>query len=56
MYTLRTWNSLEYIATKGGYAKAQVICEDTDIIELETKALDNSTQLRYNINTNQPRG
>ena len=67
MYTLKTWNSLEHgrpevrtgmvwglawaIATKGGYAKAQVICEDTDIIELETKALDNSTQLRYNINT-----
>tara|TARA_B100001094_G_C18137409_1_gene775910 strand:- start:1190 stop:1405 length:216 start_codon:yes stop_codon:yes gene_type:complete len=67
MYTLKTWNSLEHgrpevrtgmvwglawaIATKGGYAKAQVICEDTDIIELETKALDNSTQLRYNIST-----
>ena len=67
MYTLKTWASLEWgrpevrtgmpyglawaIATKGDYAKAQVICEDTDIIELETKALDNSTQLRYNINT-----
>jgi len=67
MYTLKTWNSLEWghpevrmgmpyglawaIATKAGYAKAQIICEDTDIIELETKALDNSTQLRYNVNT-----
>ena len=54
MYTLMTWNSLEWgrpairtglvwglawaIATKGGYAKAQVICEDTGVIELETKA------------------
>ena len=54
MYTLKTWASLEYgrpevrkgmpyslawaIATKGGYAKAQVICENTAIIELETKA------------------
>jgi|TARA_R110002020_G_scaffold112720_2_gene259198 hypothetical protein len=53
MYTLKTWNSLEHgrpevrtgmvwglawaIATKGGYAKAQVIAEDTGIIELETK-------------------
>lgn len=53
MYTLRTWNSLEGspttrtgmpyalawgIATKAGYAKAQVICETWGIIELETKA------------------
>ena len=54
MYTLKTWNSLEWgrpevrtgmvwglawgIATWGGYAKAQVICEATAIIELETKA------------------
>lgn len=54
MFTLKTWNSLEWgrpevrtgmvwglawaIATKGGYAKAQVIAEDTGIIELETKA------------------
>jgi len=53
MYTLKTWNSLEYgrpevrkgmpyslawaIATKGGYAKAQVICEEWGSIELETK-------------------
>ena len=67
MYTLKTWTSLEWghpdvrtgmvwglawaIATKGDYAKAQVICEDTGIIELETKALDNSTQLRYNKST-----
>ena len=54
MYTLKTWASLEWgrpevrtgmpyalawaIATKGGYAKAQVICEATAVVELETKA------------------
>ncbi len=54
MYTLKTWNSLHYgsyairtglpyalawaIATKGDYAKAQVIDEETSIVELETKA------------------
>ena len=52
MYTLRTWNSplgqpttrtgMTYalawgIATKAGYAKAQVICEEWGSIELETK-------------------
>jgi hypothetical protein len=54
MYTLKTWTSLKWgrpeirtglpyglawaIATKAGYAKAQVICETWGIIELETKA------------------
>ena len=54
MYTLKTWASLEWgrpevrtgmpyalawaIATKGCYAKAQVVSEGTGIIELETKA------------------
>jgi hypothetical protein len=53
MYTLKTWTSLRgrpevrtgmplglayAIATKAGYAKAQVICETWGIIELETKA------------------
>lgn len=52
MYTLKTWASpqgqpeirtgLPYalawgIATKAGYDKAQVICEATSVIELETK-------------------
>ena len=52
MYTLKTWNHLGGyptvrtgllyavawgIATKANYAKAQVICEKTSIIELETK-------------------
>lgn len=53
MYTIKTWNTersqpetrtgLPYglawaIATRAGYSKAQIICEDTGIIELETKA------------------
>ena len=46
----RLWTAWA-LATKAGYAKAQIICEDTDIIELETKALDNSIQLRYNMDT-----
>jgi hypothetical protein len=52
MYTIKTWNSpqgqpttregMPYglawaIATKAGYAKAQVICETHGIIELERK-------------------
>ena len=52
MYTLKTWNHLGGyptvrtgllyavawgIATKADYAKAQVICETTDTIQLETK-------------------
>ena len=51
-YSIKTWNSpqgqptirngLPYgvawaIAVKAGYAKAQVICEQTDTIQLETK-------------------
>jgi hypothetical protein len=52
MYTIKTWNT-EYsqpetrtglvyglawaIATKAGYHKAQIICETTGIVELETK-------------------
>lgn len=52
MYTLKTWNSplgqpttrtgMLYslawaIATKAGYAKAQIICEEWGTLELETK-------------------
>ncbi len=53
MYTIKTWNSKHGqptirtglpwavawgIATKAGYAKAQVISEEFAIIELETKS------------------
>ena len=53
MYTIKTWNTerslpetrtgLLYglawaIAVKAGYSKAQVICEETGIVELEVKA------------------
>jgi len=53
MYTIKTWNTersrpeirtgMPYglawaIAVKAGYWKAQVICEETTIVELEVKS------------------
>lgn len=32
------WGVCFALATRGGYAKAQVICAETSVIEIETKA------------------